>query len=100
MIPLLLTLVALQVPLDEGTLVIREDTSEIAREGFRLTAAGTGAGVMRWTLAHPGGGAGVAPRPPGALHPEPPGGGAGSDRGARPRFEPHEPRVQRRGPAR
>lgn len=51
MIPLLLTLLTLQVPLDEGTLVIREDTSEIAREGFRVTAVRTGAGVMRWTLA-------------------------------------------------
>ena len=51
MIPLLVAFLALQVPLDEGTLVIREDTSEIAREGFRLTALRTGAGVTRWTLA-------------------------------------------------
>ncbi len=51
MIPLVVALLALQVPLDEGTLVIREDTSEIAREGFRLTALRTGAGVTRWTLA-------------------------------------------------
>ena len=48
---LLVALLALQVPLDEGTLVIREDTSEIAREGFRLTAVHTGAGVTRWTFA-------------------------------------------------
>ena len=51
MIPVLVAFLALQVPLDEGTLVIREDTSEIAREGFRLTALRTGAGVTRWTLA-------------------------------------------------
>jgi len=48
---LLLTLVVLQSPVDEGTFVIREDTAEIAREAFRLTAVRTGAGVTRWTLA-------------------------------------------------
>src|SRR3979409_2217608 len=37
--------------MDEGTLVVREDTVEIAREAFRLTAVRTGAGVTRWTLA-------------------------------------------------
>jgi len=48
---LLLALLALQSPVDEGTLVVREDTAEIAREAFRLTAVGTGAGVPRWKLA-------------------------------------------------
>ena len=48
---LLLVLLALQGPVDEGTLVVREDTLEIARETFRLTAVRTGAGVTRWKLA-------------------------------------------------
>jgi len=48
---LLLALLALQTPVDEGTLVVREDTAEIAREGFRLTALRTTAGAARWTLA-------------------------------------------------
>ena len=56
---LLLALVALQSPVDEGTLMVREDTAEIAREAFRLTAARagtggreTGAGAdTRWKLA-------------------------------------------------
>jgi hypothetical protein len=47
----LLALLALQSPVDEGTLVVREDTVEIAREAFRLTAVRTGAGVTRWKLA-------------------------------------------------
>ena len=47
----LLVLLALQGPVDEGTLVVREDTLEIARETFRLTALRTGAGVTRWKLA-------------------------------------------------
>jgi len=47
----LLVLLALQGPGDEGTLVVREDTLEIARETFRLTALRTGAGVTRWKLA-------------------------------------------------
>src|SRR5207244_13429024 len=52
MTALLLVLLALQAPVDEGTLVIREDTVEIAREGFRLTALRTaGGGGNRWTLA-------------------------------------------------
>ena len=51
MTALLLTLLVLQSPMDEGTLVVREDTVEIAREAFRLTAVRTGAGVTRWTLA-------------------------------------------------
>jgi hypothetical protein len=44
---LLLALVALQGPLDEGTLIVRQDTVEIAREAFRLTPARSGVG---WTL--------------------------------------------------
>ena len=51
MTALLLALIALQTPVDEGTLVVREDTVEIAREGFRLTALRTTAGAARWTLA-------------------------------------------------
>ena len=51
MTALLLALLVLQGPVDEGTLVVREDTVEIAREPFRLTAVRTGAGVTRWTLA-------------------------------------------------
>ena len=48
---LLVALLALQGPLDEGTLVVREDTSEIARETFRLAEARIGLGGMRWALA-------------------------------------------------
>lgn len=48
---ILLVLLALQGPVDEGTLVVREDTLEIARETFRLTEVRTGAGVTRWKLA-------------------------------------------------
>jgi len=48
---LLLALLALQTPVDEGTLVVREDTAEIARERFRLTALRTTAGATRWTFA-------------------------------------------------
>ena len=51
MTALLLALLVLQSPVDEGTLVVREDTVEIAREAFRLTAVRTGTGVTRWTLA-------------------------------------------------
>lgn len=46
---LLITLLLLQAPLDEGTLVIHEDTAEIGRETFRLTPARGAAGG--WTLA-------------------------------------------------
>lgn len=48
MTALLLALIALQGPLDEGTLIVRQDTVEIAREAFRLTPARSGGG---WTLA-------------------------------------------------
>ncbi|HYT05381.1 MAG TPA: hypothetical protein VEM13_10940 [Gemmatimonadales bacterium] len=42
----LLALLALQSPIDEGSLVVREDTVDIARESFRLTVTRAG-----WTLA-------------------------------------------------
>ena len=45
---LILTLLALQAPLDEGTFLLRQDTAEIGREAFRL-AAGRGGGG--WTLS-------------------------------------------------
>ena len=49
---LLVALLALQGPVDEGTLVVREDTAEIAREAFRLTLrTSAGGGGPRWTLA-------------------------------------------------
>jgi hypothetical protein len=46
----LLLLVALQAPLDEATLVVHEDTVEVARESFRLMSGHEAGGVM-WTLA-------------------------------------------------
>lgn len=51
MSPILLALLVLQTPIDEGTLVVRQDTVETAREAFRLSVVGTGTGAMRWTLA-------------------------------------------------
>ena len=36
---------------DEGTLVVREDTAEVAREAFRLVAGRIGTGGAGWTLA-------------------------------------------------
>ncbi len=50
---LLLALTVLQGPLDEGTFIVREDTAEIARETFRLSAArpSGGAGAAGWILA-------------------------------------------------
>ena len=47
---LLLALLALQTPLDEGTLLVRQDTAEIGREAFRLSATPGGAGGAGWTL--------------------------------------------------
>jgi hypothetical protein len=48
----LLALLALQAPLDEATLVVREDTAEVARESFRLVRGrGGGADSPAWTLA-------------------------------------------------
>ena len=51
MILLLLALVAVQTPIDEGTLVVRQDTAEVAREAFRLSSVRIGPGGMGWTLA-------------------------------------------------
>ena len=51
MTALLLALLALQTPLDEGTLVVREDTVEIAREALRLARARVGDGSTGWKLA-------------------------------------------------
>ncbi len=55
MIPLLLALVALQAPPDEGTFIVRQDTTEIAREAFRLSTARLGGGEREgatgWILA-------------------------------------------------
>ena len=48
---LFFALLAWQTPIDEGTLVVRADTAEIAREAFRLTGVRTGAGGTGWTLA-------------------------------------------------
>lgn len=45
MTAVLLALAALQTPLDEGTLVVRQDSVEVAREAFRLLRA------QNWTLA-------------------------------------------------
>src|SRR2546422_11044097 len=47
----LLVLLALQAPLDEGTLLVRQDTAEIGREAFRLSAAPGGAGGAGGALA-------------------------------------------------
>ena len=51
MTAVLLALLAFQTPVDEGTLIVREDTVEVAREAFRVTAVRTGAGGTRWTIA-------------------------------------------------
>jgi hypothetical protein len=48
---LLLALLAVQTPVDEGTLVVREDTAEVAREAFRLSSVRIGLGGTGWTLA-------------------------------------------------
>jgi hypothetical protein len=47
----LAALLALQAALDEGTFVIREDTSEVAREAFRLVSVRAGESVEHWKLA-------------------------------------------------
>jgi len=51
--PCLLALVLLQVgsPVDEGVLVVRVDTIEVARESFRLTHGRLSRGDIGWTLA-------------------------------------------------
>jgi hypothetical protein len=49
----LLFLALLQAPLDEGMLVVRDDTIEVARESFRLVHGrlARGGGDVGWTLA-------------------------------------------------
>lgn len=49
--PCLLALTLLQAPLDEGMLVVREDTVELARESFRLAHGRLARGGIGWTLA-------------------------------------------------
>ncbi len=51
--PCLLALALLQVgsPVDEGVLVVRVDTIEVARESFRLTHGRLSRGDIGWTLA-------------------------------------------------
>ena len=46
----LVALLALQAAADEGTLVIREDAGEVAREGFRLSTVQVGEHVQHWKL--------------------------------------------------
>ena len=46
----LVALLALQGAADEGTLVIREDAGEVAREGFRLSTLQVGEHVQHWKL--------------------------------------------------
>ena len=46
----LVALVALQGAADEGTLVIREDAGEVAREGFRLSTLQVGEHAQHWKL--------------------------------------------------
>jgi len=41
----------LQGPVDEGTLLVRDDTAEIAREAFRIASARVGPGAPGWKLA-------------------------------------------------
>jgi hypothetical protein len=48
---LVLALAALQTPIDEGVLVVREDTAEVARESFRLVQGRLTGGGLGWTLA-------------------------------------------------
>ena len=45
------TALALQGAVDQGTLVIREDTGEVAREAFRLATVQVGEHVEHWKLA-------------------------------------------------
>lgn len=51
MIATLLALAVLQAPIDQGTLVIRQDSVDVAHEGFRLTAGRLNAGAAGWSLA-------------------------------------------------
>jgi hypothetical protein len=40
----------LQGPLDEGTLLVRDDTAEVAREAFRISSSRVGPGAAGWKL--------------------------------------------------
>lgn len=51
MTALLCALAFLQAPLDEGTYVVREDSVEVAREGFRLARGRLASGGIGWSLA-------------------------------------------------
>ena len=51
MIAGLLALALLQTPIDQGTLVIRQDSVDVAHEGFRLTAGRLSSGNAGWSLA-------------------------------------------------
>src|SRR6266705_181594 len=51
MIAGLLALALLQTPIDQGTLVIRQDSVDVAHESFRLTAGRLSAGNAGWALA-------------------------------------------------
>ncbi|HEY6854286.1 MAG TPA: hypothetical protein VI139_08560, partial [Gemmatimonadales bacterium] len=51
MITTLFALALLQAPVDQGTLVIRQDSVDVAHEGFRLTAGRLNAGAAGWSLA-------------------------------------------------
>ena len=51
MIAGLLALALLQAPVDQGTFVIRQDSVDVAHEGFRLTAGRLSAGSAGWALA-------------------------------------------------
>lgn len=48
---LAIALLLLQGPLDAGTFVVREDTVEVAREAFRLSAGRLAGGGSGWSLA-------------------------------------------------
>ena len=51
MIAGLFALALLQTGIDQGTLVIRQDSVDVAHEGFRLTAGRLSAGNAGWSLA-------------------------------------------------
>lgn len=51
MIAGLLALAFLQAPIDQGTLVIHQDSVDVAHEGFRLTAGRLSSGGPGWALA-------------------------------------------------
>ena len=49
--PCFVAVALLQAPLDEGMLIVREDTVELARESFRLAHGRLARGGIGWTLA-------------------------------------------------